>query len=80
MKRRPRLNPEQYNMYVRGGDGKLRTQEECFRPAVEAFDEVRKIGEQRREQNKPRVVYDSGWYDWQPGQPLPSIESFKVPR
>lgn len=28
----------------------------------------------------PRIVFDSGWYEHRHGDPLPPIESFRVPR
>lgn len=31
-----------------------------------------------RAKHSRRVVYDSGWYDWRQGDPLPSIESFRL--
>ncbi len=32
-----------------------------------------------KRKHAPRVVFDSGWYDHNPGDPLPDIETFRVP-
>jgi hypothetical protein len=56
------------------------TQRQAAKPVDDAWNEIRKVREQRDEINRPRVVFDSGWYTPTPGRPLPPIESFRIPR
>lgn len=78
MKRNRNWRDAGFAVSVRRGDGKLYTQEEAFRPVAEAFDQVRDIGRERASAREGRVIFDSGWYEHRPGDPLPPIESFRI--
>ena len=60
---------------------KLGRLDEHLKSVQEAQQAALDIAEEReQERNTPRRVYDSGWYQHNPGDPLPDIETFRIKR